>query len=269
MAGGGTEEPGDFARWAADLPSSKNASLPMTHITATIRAKKAIDAGQVEPRYCALFETPLVYCFYGRPAYRPRDDDKTVLTAGSCPFCFIFSPDLIQRASQIYPFDTGAYERRLFKEALDDENFVKEDFSLGSASDLPAKIVSFVYGKNTTYLLGDRTGIDEGSVPDWQLVAKAYLAFLASRGRNDVDDRLMTFEAHFDSAISIRDYIMAVVVPHTLCEGDVVVAPWLRSVEEFGCDILHYIYIPDRKMEYYHAAMERVVLGYYQDKGFS
>lgn len=268
MAGGSTKEPGDFVQWAATLPETMNPPLPLTHVTATIRAKKAIVAGHVEPKYCAVFDTPLVYCFYGRPAYRSKDDGNTVLTAGSCPSCFIFSPELIKKTSQIFPFDTGAYEGRLFKEGLDDENFSKDDFSLGSASDLPAKIVSFVYHNNTTYLKGDRTGIKEEDVPDWQLEAKAYLTFLASRGRNRVDDRLMTLEAHFDFAVPIADHIMAVVVPHTLGEGDAA-APWLKLIEECGGEILYYHYIPDRKLETYHDAMERAVLGYYDEKGIS
>jgi hypothetical protein len=62
----------------------------------------------------------IMYFFYGRPAYRFTEETATRIEA-ACPYCFIFDSNTISKAKTIFPFDSGAYAKRLYGGlALDD-----------------------------------------------------------------------------------------------------------------------------------------------------
>ena len=58
--------------WVAEHSMPNWPMLPLTHVTRGILAEDIIRKGSVEPSACKLFGEPLVYFYYGRPAYNSR-----------------------------------------------------------------------------------------------------------------------------------------------------------------------------------------------------
>src|SRR5215217_5621888 len=97
-----------FREWVDKQSDPGWGLMPLTHITKGIGAEDIIRSGSVSPTHCDVFDEPLAYFFYGRPAYRVTGDGAIRVEA-ACPYCFIFSSALIETATDIYAFDTGPF----------------------------------------------------------------------------------------------------------------------------------------------------------------
>ncbi len=237
--------------------------LPLTHITKGISAEDIIRAGHVVAEECAVFQQPIAYFFYGRPAYRISGDGAVKVEA-ACPYCFIFDPTMIQSARAIFAFDTGAFANRLYKHIVMDEMAV-EDFSLDVDSKRPNKIISTVFSSIENYIDGDTSQVAaaEDVAAAWEFHARAYLHLIASPGRNEPDDRICSIEVVFASDVPLPGRLKAIVVPHTLWDVSNK-APWLDTLHESGVEILPYLFVPGRHPEHYHALLEVSVRDLYK-----
>jgi hypothetical protein len=93
--------------------------LPLVHTTEYFNLPLIRSSHTLEPRDSKIFGEPLLYFFYGRPAY--RDPDATVPTRDISfyPICFVFKPGTIcKQAKRLYPFDTGASQDGLYEPAI-------------------------------------------------------------------------------------------------------------------------------------------------------
>ena len=63
--------------WVALQPTPNWGAMPLTHITRGVIADDILRSGQISPSPCRVFEQPLAYFFYGRPAYRIGDNGVT------------------------------------------------------------------------------------------------------------------------------------------------------------------------------------------------
>jgi hypothetical protein len=240
--------------------------MPLTHVTKGLVAEDIIRAGSVSTADCPVFGRPLAYFFYGRPAYRVSGDGAIKVEA-ACPFCFVFDGKLIKKASSIHAFDTGAFEKRLYKHILMDEMNV-EDFSLEKDRSRPNRIISAVFSSVDSYFNGDTTAIPtaEQGAEAFEFHARAYLNLLASRGRNEPDDRICTIEVLFGKPVPISGMLKAVVVPHTLWKGGKT-APWLDALHKNGVEIAPYNFVPGRSPDYYQTLLEAAVRDLYRRWG--
>ncbi|OJU18793.1 MAG: hypothetical protein BGN84_06010 [Afipia sp. 62-7] len=225
-----------------------------------------INAGSIQPTHCEVFNEPLAYFFYGRPAYRVGGDGAVKVEA-SCPYCFIFDSALISKAKNIFAFDTGAFEKRLYKHHLSEE-MKTHDFSLEVDITRPNKIIAKTFRSQSAYLDGDLTkvvSVEDGAEP-WEFHARAYLNLLKSQGRNEPDDRICSIEIVLSEAVPLAGSLKAVVVPHTLwSEGKQ--TPWLKEISDKGIEILPYLFVPGRHPEHYHALLELAVRKKYEQWG--
>ncbi len=95
------------------------AELPLVHTTeyfnlASIRASHTLQASN-----CNIFKEPLLYFFYGRPAYRDSSQTSPTRDVGFYPICFVFQPDTVcKKVKRLYPFDTGASQHGLYEPAI-------------------------------------------------------------------------------------------------------------------------------------------------------
>jgi hypothetical protein len=256
----------DFREWVDKQPKPNWSLMPLTHITKGIGAADIARAGEIIPRECAVFEEPLAYFFYGRPAYRVSGDGA-VKAEAACPFCFIFSAAMIDKAKAIFAFDTGAFEKRLYKHIIVDEMNV-EDFSLETDTHRPNKLISTVFGSRTTYFDGDISKIVDADkiTKSWEFHARTYLHLLASPGRNEPDDRICSIEVVFGETIPLNGNLLAAIVPHTLWDGGNQ-APWLQKLHEDGVIVSPYLFVPGRHPEHYHAQLESAVRDLYEKWG--
>ena len=87
--------------WVIQHPRPNWRVLPLTHITRGVVAEDIIRGGRIEPSECRIFGEPLAYFFYGRPAYRIAGQG-VIKAEAFCPFCFVFRPELVERAKAIH-----------------------------------------------------------------------------------------------------------------------------------------------------------------------
>lgn len=235
--------------------------MNLTHVTKGLLAQDIIEEGNIE---LGAGTDPRAYCFYGRPAYRIHGDG-TIKVEAACPFCFLFKPDLIKEADRIFPFDTGAFEKRMYKHILMKEMNLG-DFSLERKVERPNKLISKIFETKTAYFDGDTSKIDSKQAERWEFLAQAYLQLIASPGRNEPDDRVWSIEISFKNPIQLDGNLIAVVVPHTLWQPPEP-APWLAKLSSNGIDILPYNFVPGRGPDYYYANIEGVIRDAYRTWG--
>lgn len=258
----------EFRKWVDQQTDPNWTLLPLTHISAGLNAEDIIRAGAVTPMDCKVFNRPLAYFFYGRPAYRINDDDAVKVEA-ACPYCFIFNSGVLNDCEAIYAFDTGAFTKRLYKHILQNEMNV-EDFSLEKDFRRLNRIIAAVFPSIRAYFDGDTTKMtspEHGAQP-WEFLARAYLHLLASRGRNEPDDRICSIEVVFGTPVQLAGNLRAVIVPHTLWDSSTSSgAPWLEALSQNGVTIEPYIFVPNRHPEHYHALLEVSVRRLYKSWG--
>jgi hypothetical protein len=252
--------------WINEHPTPSWDALPLTHITRGVVAEDIIRDGRVEPSQCKVFGEPLAYFFYGRPAYR-IGAEATIKAEALCPYCFVFRPELIDRAKCIHAFDTGAFNARLYSNVIANE-MDENDFQLQDES-TPNRLISLVFRSQLAYFLGDTRAISSQppAVHAHQFHARAYLDLILSPGRNEPDDRVFTIEVVFGDPVPLSGSLMAVVLPHTLWSGDVK-APWLEALSRTGVNMIPYEFIPGRPPEHYHTLLELTVRRFYEKRGY-
>jgi len=251
-----------FREWVDRQKGHGRPNLPLTHTTKAYTAEGIIRSREVLPQKCPVFDESLSYFFYGRPAYRVSSDNVVQYEA-ACPYCFIFSPHLIARANRIFPFDTGAYDARLYKHVLIDEMELN-DFSLGRQGERIEKIIDAVFPDRLEYFDGNRDAVanPDEAAEAWEMAARAYLKLIRSSGRNEPDDRICSIEVAFSDPVPFANNLLAAVVPHTHWK-DGNGAPWLQALAEDNVAIIPYTFVPGRHPEYYQTMMEAQVKRYY------
>lgn len=252
-----------FLDWVDQLVDPKWGLFPLTHVTRGLLAEDIVVGGRVGES-----DSPKAYLFYGRAAYRIAGDNVTKIEA-ACPCCFVFDSSLLTDADSIYAFDTGAFDKRLYKHVLIEDMKV-EDFRLTGDELRANKLIAHVFGTKRAYFEGDRSQMidpEKGAKPH-QMLARAYLQLLSSPGRNEPDDRICSIEAVFNDGVALTPHLRAVVVPHTLWDNnDDDRAPWLKKLSDTGVAIRTYSFIPGRHPEHYHTLMELAVRDYFEEEG--
>ncbi len=238
--------------------------MPLTHIAKALTAADIAKSGYVDLIQCDVFGRPLAYFFYGRPAYRVSGDGAIKIEA-ACPCCFIFSAKLIETADAIFAFDTGAFSKRLFKHMLTDEMDVN-DFSLGTDVLGPNKLISATFGSRLAYFQGDTYSIPNPAdiSKSYEFHARSYLNLLKSPGRNEPDDRICSIEIILSEKISLKDGLLAIIVPHTLWSDK---APWLEELHKNRAIVETYNFVPGRHPDYYQAQLETAARALYETWG--
>lgn len=256
----------EFRQWVDGKADPGWAQMPLTHIAKAITARDIIATGRLEPRHCTTLKDDLTYCFYGRAAYRVSGDGK-IKQESISPLCFIFSPNLMNRAKGIHAFDTGAHGRRMFSHILAEEHLVS-DFSLERDISRPNKLIAATFGTKEAYFDGNTSAIPKPETisENWEFQTRAYLYLITSPGRNEIDDRVYTVELNFADPITLSEHLQAVVVPHTIWDGSSK-APWLDALTKSGVDICTYPYFPARGAEFYQGQVERAVKDYFKSRG--
>lgn len=254
----------DFRAWVDKQPDPNWPLMPLTHITKALVAADIAKAGHIDLLQCEVFEKPLAYFFYGRPAYRVSGDGAIKVEA-ACPCCFIFNSKLIQKATATFAFDTGAFSKRLYKHMLTDEMAV-EDFGLGNDTSRPNKLIMGTFGSRLAYFEGNIYALPDpaAKTKSYDFLARAYLNLLASPGRNEPDDRICSIEVILAEKVPLKDNLLAVIVPHTLWDDG---APWLKELQTAGATVQPYSFVPGRHPEYYQAQLEAAARDLYQSWG--
>lgn len=263
-----TSRPGrpEFREWLDRQQATQQALLPLMHTAKALIARDIVRDGEIKPGDCKVIGRSVSYFFYGRPAYRPRGD--AVVTQNSmCPVCFVFSEDLLKSATNIFPFDTGAFAARLYKHAMIDEVDIP-DFDLAGDLKRIDRLVTRIFESNENYVSGDRTIIRStarDAEPD-EYLAQAYIDLVTSRGQNEPDDRVATIEVIIDGSVALDSMLLALVVPDNIW-SDSYSAEWLKPLAERGVSILPYRHTMGREPSHYRDAIEVQVREFLSNRG--
>ena len=260
---GETNRPG-FMEWVREFETPDWPLLPLTHVTSCFRAEQVLRGGRLDTAECQVFGEPLVYFFYGRPAYRLKDA-AVIKREVFSPFCFVFRPALIESASAIHAFDSGALSARLYNHVLADE-MRPADFRL-DCPEAANKLINGVFQSRADYLMGDISKIRNVNVSRYQFAAQSYLDLLGSPGRNEPDDRAYTIEVISRSSHNLSGNLMAMVMPHTLWDENAM-APWLKSFKGTEIEVEPYEFQPGKSPEFYYCNLLRSVREIFRRRNF-
>lgn len=192
-------------------PASPQALLPIMHTCDCYGFRGILEAGQLDPAPCKVFSgEPLVYLFYGRPAYRPSLLGEATSHGAFMPVSIVLREDTVPVPKRIYPFDSGAYAHGLFKDHIH-PRMSMEDFQLSPGLDMPARLVTQFYGSNENYYLGQPHSQE---IPPLEFEVALYYNLISGKAKTHYDDRRSAVEVQTDAPIPLnKETVLLVVLP--------------------------------------------------------
>ena len=136
---------------AADLPGE----LPVAHLTTAKWLRSILDAGKLIPRSCRVFHRDLIYFSYGGVFYRTSKMQSE--NAAELPVAMVFSPEVLDVCTRLFPFDSGAMADRVFGDGWYTAMEPFQDrFSIagGDLSMAARLLVLSLYDTNERYVTG-------------------------------------------------------------------------------------------------------------------
>lgn len=179
------------------------------HSTSCENAESILENNMLSTSYCKVFDTNLLYFFYGKPAYRVSakysDSSSSYILA---PCCFIINPTTI-KPLHIFPFDTGAFAGDRYDEITKLQTQMSAYELSNCINDIP-KFICMFYENNANYM----EGIDS-IAPEYitTIAAQALTNLFRSSGFLKYDDRARTVEVSTSENIRISDVVEAIIVP--------------------------------------------------------
>jgi hypothetical protein len=239
-------------------------ALPLVHSTPALHLRDIRQSQRLVAAPCDVFGGErLNYFFVGRPAYKYRAD------AGETPYwelpcCFIFDFMMMRPFTRVFPFDSGAFHRRLYPTYI--ESFDMAEFDVANIPDAPERIVGAFFGDARAYFgLRPKT---EGEFNqqfslgafDYEVKALHRLAF--ERTATSFDDRRLTIEVQTNSDVDMTiNRPLAVIAPSVFYD-DQGFADHVTDV--WNAQPLSYPIYPLNVSAYYAAIYERVHAFYLQ-----
>ena len=234
--------------------------MPLLHSTKLGNLDAIVKAGKLTPCDCAHFGRALIYLFYGRPAYRPKtgggmpDADFSI-----CPISFIFKPArLSSQMTRAFPQDTGAALSGLFEPQISRAHVLEYELRANVIS--LQRYVSRVFESNERYFLGQpdpalKTLPVEDSV-------RQFLDLVEPTGATRADDRRYTAELQFEQEIPLRDLLLAVVLPRSFMDREIV-----RNavINDWGTIPLMYDTYTGGIPQAYYQTVKQLVLDFYRE----
>lgn len=214
-----------FLEFVAKNVAPKRKYLPLVHITTAFRFAEIIPGDRLVPVRCKVMKDDVVYLFYGRPAYKPKDAVTSELEF-TWPIVLIVDPYSVERIKRIYPFDTGAFVKRLYNGFFHSSTNVR-DFEMDGDLSFAESIVNAFYTSQESYLTGfANRNVDVGPMefeaqglhslhrfPSWREGADGAIR----------DERSSTVEVQVGEEINLPDNLLGVVIPQPYLDLEVVV----------------------------------------------
>ncbi len=171
--------------------------------------------GGIQPSPCPVYDQqPLLYLFYGRPAYKPAQGIGGSGIVDLAPICLVFDPDLLEFATRIVPFDSGGFKRYF---DVIGPGLPRSEFELSGDPTFALRLVSAFFQTNRGYY-EHLPKLDENAIPFADRSARAYARLLAHKAIGDTDDRIGTIECQFTGDIPLAGALKAIVAPAAMLD---------------------------------------------------
>ena len=197
------------------------AELPLVHTTEYFRLSSIQANHALRVNHCKIFDEPLLYFFYGRPAYRDPSQTEPTREIGFYPICFVFRPGAIRRARRIFPFDSGASQIGLYEPAINRAEALTA-FELAGEVEDARRITDCFFETDEEYLSNEprKNLCFSGSEED----AASYYLLINGGGDPSCDDRCSAIEVQVGADQDLRKDVMAIVLPNCFLEDDALVS---------------------------------------------
>jgi len=224
----------DFANLVRKGEASER-PLPLTHMTDAYIFRSILETETLEPVPCNVFkEEPLLYFFYGRPAYRAAVQAQSNGLDAYAPICIVLKPEAAP-PHRIFPFDSGAFHNHLLAD-FTHHHMMKEDFELDCVPDMPGRLVNLFWSNEQSYF-NNRN--HSNFVPEpMDFEAKSYQELIRFKGKSGFDDRASTVEIQSAEAVALAQNTLAVILPSEFARGTI-----LTKIEEMGALALPYDHV--------------------------
>lgn len=234
--------------------------LPLTHITDGLRLREIVEAGQIEPINCEILGEPLLYFFYGRPAYRPNGKHEPSSLQSYAPACFVLPPGTV-KIKRAFPFDSGAFEAGRFND-FRHHRMVLEDFHLEPDRKAPQQLITLFYGSLERYF--ENKPIAEMEIPASEFEVEAYHVMARAEGNKNFDDRATTIEIQTSDSIALTSKVSAVIMPSNFMKDQSIIEP----LEKCGASIIPYEYVRQMRPSEYPSLFYDKIRRHYVERGF-
>lgn len=200
--------------------------LGLTHVTDCARLGSLVEARRLEPRHCDVFGQPLVYLFYGRPAYRRAWSEGATSNLDYARICLILHDEVAKRAHRILPFDSGGFPR--YSSAFHD-TLSLADFEVDPA-DHPLKIIGAFYDSVDAYWM--MNPVQPRKFPITQHAVRSYYDLITGGLKERFDDRCASIEVQLAEPLPLQGAVVALVGPHQIFDDPAVQA----MVDDWGAE---------------------------------
>lgn len=190
--------------------------LPATHATQAYRFDQFLNENQLNCTHCDVFSEELLYFFYGRPAYRAKEQNNVKLEY-DWPIVMVFKPETLSDISAVYPFDTGAFHLGIYKNFFHKDSKLS-DFLLPANLEYAQKFVASFYKNNDEYFRGDSRKSVEIPSRNFEAQGIHELARTPSSRISGVsshirDERSSTVELHSKNTVSLINTMIGIIIP--------------------------------------------------------
>ncbi|MDH0113374.1 hypothetical protein N7379_02700 [Rhizobium pusense] len=191
-------------KFSEQVPRSNEAYefLPLFHTCEAFQARTYIEDKELKTTdICEVFEEPITYLFYGRPAYKYATKGGATKNLATYPICFIFDVDLLPEIKRIYPFDTGALHHKILSNFIHNDNVVA-DFVMEPERNRIADIVLHFHGSNENYLSGT---VEPKTHDPFAFESIAYSEMHKAYVPDTSDERRITIEVHAPEVLKLKE----------------------------------------------------------------
>ncbi len=251
-----------FADFLSRNSVKSGGQLPLVHSTQAYHIIDIAASDQIKAQPCDVFlNEKLNYFFVGRPAYKHKTDLSDP-EYWQLPICFIFDYGAIDGVRRVFPFDTGAFQRRLYPDYIN--LMSREQFDCSEVSDSPSRIIGAYFGDVGSYYrlaAKDRKSFEsEFALGVLDAEAKAVHRLSTERSATVFDDRRLAIEIQTSNDVLLTtNKPLAVVAPATYFDDQAI----LDKVEkDWGAQPLSYDVYPLNVSAYYSKIYEVVELLY-------
>ncbi|AWM14205.1 hypothetical protein DI487_10310 [Flavobacterium sediminis] len=195
---------------AEEIDGLKN--LPLLHTCDAYRFRNILEEMILKPSLCDVFNTDLLYTYYGLPSYRVQLN-KATNNPAHYMVCFILNSEDKSAFAKVYPFDSGAFcKLNEIKEKFFHEETKIDDFELTGSIISAKKVIKTFYNTNDNYLNQTPSLTKELSQLDFE--AHGYNNLISDNSSSRIDDRASSIEVLFDTGFNLdKSSVNQIIIP--------------------------------------------------------
>jgi hypothetical protein len=238
--------------------STKPSELPLVHTTECQHLNSILATNTIEPRPCSIFGEPLIYFFYGRPAYRDAAKTTPIKDVSFCPVCFIFRPQTKFAITRVYPFDSGASQNGFYEPEVHG-SMALATYAVQAVVESARRIIDGFFETNEDYLGCKATpGLLFG--PN-EIDAEAFYKLITGGGHPDCDDRRSAVEIQISQPAKLCEDLLAVALPTSFLDDSALrkalLEVWRAHPLTYDADI-------GMRPTEFHGEIRRIIREYYR-----